>query len=193
MAYSLLTEFIFLTLMNRSISGIQNEFVSTNDVMNTWLYSLCPPIDGIQMVVDLRTRLPSLNENMAGNYIAICPINFFGIQNAKDYRDKLTAILSKERPADTVSKTGSTNGTANWMTLYHQVEIPGFSHRIHMPVFGISDFWEEWMGIPITFQCFSIIFRLNNEQVGIVIGTYNDVMTEEYFENCNLLEKKLVA
>ena len=93
--------------------------------------------------------------------------------------------MRKELPADEVNKIG--NESANWLTLYHQVEIPGCSHRIHIPVFSPCDLWEIIGGIPFTFAGFMYLFRLHNEEVGVVMIVYNDVITEKYLEECDLL------
>ena len=54
-----------------------------------------------------------------------------------------------------------------------------------------ADLWEMWCGIPVCFQSLVFIFHLNAEEVGILVGTYNDVMTEDFFENSELIDGRV--
>ena len=77
------------------------------------------------------------------------------------------------------------------MSFYKQLQIPGFEHRIHLPVCSREDFWEVWAGIPVNLLSFVVIFHLNTEEVGIAVGTYNDVMTQDFFDNSEMLDGRV--
>jgi len=172
----------------KAIYNTEASFVSTNDILCTWFFTLCEPKEGLLMDVNVRDRIPELHRSMAGNYIASCPINFTDIETAKDFRNKWTGILKKEIEAD---ETCYSNISSDTMSLYHQVELPGYSHYIHLPVFNQSDFWDEVFGIPVASQCWIYPFCLNKDEVGVVLCAHNDVMTEEYFNGCEILGDKI--
>ena len=109
--------------------------------------------------------------------------------NPKDFRARWTDIVDGNIPNGVI--TTVPNGTANWTTFYKQLQIPGLEHCLHLPVLSRDDFCEVWAGIPVTFQSHVVIFHLNTEEVGILVGAYNDVMTEEFFENSELLDGKV--
>ena len=48
--------------------GGEVEFVSTNDVVVSWLKTLCPVADSIDMIMTFRDRVPGVTRNSAGNY-----------------------------------------------------------------------------------------------------------------------------
>ena len=167
----------------------ENNWVSTNDILCEWLFSNMNRSDGLQMVVNLRNRLPQLETNMAGNYVALCKVNFSDIHNPKDFRAHWTDIADGKRPSDVTATVP--NETSNWMSFYKPLQIPGLEHRLHLPVFSQDDFWYVWAGIPVTYRSFVVIFHLNSEEVGIIVGAYSDVMTEEFFESSELLDGKV--
>ena len=166
-----------------------NDWVSTNDILCEWLFTGLNRSDGLEMVVNLRNRLPQIETNMAGNYIASCKVNFIDAHNPKDFRARWTDIVDGKRPKDVTATVP--NFTTNWATFYRELQIPGLEHHLHLPVLSQEYFWEVWAGIPMTNQSYVVIFHLNAEEVGIAVGTYNDVMTEEFFENSELLAGKV--
>ena len=70
----------------------ENGWVSTNDIFCEWLFTKMNRSDGLLMAVNLRNRLPHLETNMAGNYIASC--NVIDTQSPKDFRARWTDIHS---------------------------------------------------------------------------------------------------
>ena len=125
---------------------------------------------------------------MAGNYVSWCPVNFTDIKTPADFRQRWTDITTKKIPADAVDRNSASNLSSSWLDVYKQVELDKCVHVNHIPVFSPSDFGGSMLGIPLASECALIPFRLNNEQVGVIISAYNDEMTEAFFDACELLD-----
>ena len=118
------------------------------DILCTEILGSSNPSDGVMMVFNMRGQIPELDENNAGNYIAFCPVSFTETTTPRDFRDRWISILRKETQADRVNKAGKR--MTNLAPLYHQVELPGCSHRIHMPVISSDEYAITVFGIDMT-------------------------------------------
>ena len=125
---------------------------------------------------------------MAGNYSFWCPIDFTDIKTPADFRKNWTEIATKKIPVDEVTRNSVRNLSSSWLDLYQQVELKNCDHLNHIPVFSRSDFGAS---IPLAPECTLIPFRLNEDEIGVIISTYNDRMTEARFDSCKLFQGKV--
>ena len=68
------------------------------------------------------------------------------------------------------------------------LELRGCVHRLHLPVIEVQ---PKFMGIPSGPVSAIAPFRLNKEELAVYIYAYNDIMSEEYFDQCPLLGEKI--
>merc|ERR1712183_157420 len=168
---------------------LSDGFVSTNDIICNWLFRYgVSKLGGVAFTADMRGRVPELNKNMAGNYTLTCPIDMEEVKREIDFRDRWTKTMRTDLVAD---KMKGCNWTSNWMTAYQQVELPGYDHVVHLPVFREKEFIFKVMGIPICPECVAIPFKMDKNRVGLLLAVYSDTMTEEYLERSRWLEGKL--
>ena len=77
------------------------------------------------------------------------------------------------------------------MTPYEQVDLPGYRHDIHIPVFREKEFLYTVFGIPMCPECVAIPFMMNKRQVGLLLAVYSDNITESYLDNSRWLGGKI--
>ena len=107
------------------------------------------------------------------------------IKSPKEFRERWKDTVQKKRAADVTNVGNMLNIATNRITSYHQVEIPGCSHYIHLPLFPHD------LGLINIVDCAVVLFRLNSNDVGIAISSYNDNMTDEFFERSELIDGKV--
>ena len=162
-------------------------FVSTHDIICTEFFPLCE--GGMMFAMNLRGRMSDVNTDRAGNYEVMCPMNISKGENPSDFRANWNKVLKKEVAAEEVSNVSM---SISWTTFYHQVELPGAKHVLHLPIYHEKDMIYRVLSVPLTAELTSIIFKMNSEETGIVIFAYSDVFNEEFLDNCELFEKKIV-
>lgn len=167
-------------------------FVSTNDILNAWFFGKdgCN-LDKISMFINLRSRIPELESNMAGTYSLYSQLYIADIDNPTAFRERWKKVLSKDYPQFPDSLTNA-NGSDNWSSFYHQVEVDGYAHAFHIPVYDVSESSDNVMGIPLCPEGFMIIFNLNCKDIAVYLCAYND-LPDEYFDNSEMLAGKVLS
>lgn len=166
------------------------EFVSTNDILVSWLQKLCPKADCLDLAVNLRGRIPTLKSHTAGNYV------FGPTMRKKDYRtaaDVRKFVNSRFAPGDSWDMPISEDRqdfvgamSTNWATFYHHLELPGYKQKMHMPIPG--DFTMVVEGLELTISLIQIIFASNkNETCMLLITDRSDITVE------GILKDEMVA
>lgn len=74
----------------------QTSYVSTTDILTSWVYSFNPKADNIRIPIDLRPRLDCLKTNLAGNYLCAAYLRSEDIKTPLDVRMSLTSRLVKQ-------------------------------------------------------------------------------------------------
>merc|ERR1711955_158605 len=97
-----------------------DSFVSTNDILCSWLFKLCESNDGLSLFVNPRGRVAELTKDMAGNYTTDCSIKMSMVDGPENFRVRWMDIMGKKLPADRVSCPNISN---NWASFYHEVEL----------------------------------------------------------------------
>ena len=160
--------------------------ISTNDVISSYFFSRCKD-KAVSIDFNMRERLPEIRNTLAGNYIATGSISIGDDSNPKSFRDSLLKFLNKEISASVLSY----NICTNWTSFSHQLELPGYTHICHVPLFDMANVPSS-MGVPLLSECFICVFKYNDEQVALQFVTYSDTLTEQYLDDCDLLDGKIV-
>ena len=177
-------------LNNEAIEQIKSKyntdtrFVSTHDIVCSTFFPLCED-DNMSFAMNMRGRLSKVDKKLCGNYEVICPVSVGKQITPVDFRNNWKKLLTKRAPTPRVGFNMSTS----WTTFYHQVELPGYSHVAHFPVFDLKSSMEM-LGIPLTAEFFVCTFKLSLEETGVLFVAYSDIITEEFFEDCELLAGK---
>jgi len=161
-------------------------YVSTSDILCTWLFGGCKTNKTVSPVFNMRGRISGLQNNMAGNYIISTPVIVSG--TPKDFRNRWSSILNKDIPCDEV--TGD-NYVSNLISLYHQVDFEGCEHSFHLQIGSSKSDLEAHLsgGMTSMTDCFMWLFKLNREDIGVLIGVDRNTFDDDYFiNNGNLLQ-----
>lgn len=175
------------------------EFVSTNDVLVSWMREVVPKASNIMMAINLRERIESVKMTDGGNYLAAPILENADLETPLTVRNWLkkrlvpgndTKVLTY---ADFKKYSGGVN--TNWSTFYHHVEMDGWKQTCHFPVLkmdvqGIGPFPTGTEMHLITFVC-----GRNEEGVNQVAGyviTRRNELTMEFFEKNHLVKGKMI-
>jgi hypothetical protein len=157
------------------------EFVSTNDILVSWLQKLCPKADCCDLAVNLRGRIPSLKSHTAGNYVYGPTMRKENYQSPAAVRKFVNSTFksgnSWDMPTSEDRKDFVGAMSTNWATFYHHLELPGYEQKMHMPIPG--DFTMMVEGLELTISLIQIIFASNkNETCMLLITDRSDITVE---------------
>jgi len=112
-------------------------FVSSNDILTAWMAEISPEIDYCQLIVTTRDRIPGVSDKNAGNYV-MCPLlRTADFKSPYGIRKALNRFVQPGNPWKSYTKEGLQKylgGThTNWARFYHQIEVPGYTQKFHMP------------------------------------------------------------
>ncbi|CAK4709900.1 hypothetical protein AeNC1_007730 [Aphanomyces euteiches] len=150
-------------------------YVSTNDVVTSWIYRM----NGCQvgfMAMNLRGRVDGVDWHFAGNYETVV-----GYQ-PEDYATP--ALIRESIAVNGFRRVNSgkfpwmpraTTSVTSWATLYKPALLPGWSMVEHLPIVR---------GNMPFFTAFSVIFQRTSACIGIVYGS---------LMGCNLDDHPAVA
>jgi len=179
-------------------SSNEANFISTNDIIMSWLASTHETCNNIGMAVSTRNRIPEVTSQHAGNYII--PVNFPREDMATP--EKVRAHLNRSLKAgyeweippfeEYLKYPGGL--FTNWATFYHEMKIENWTQKYHMPVFPTDE--SIFKGPDGLIYCAPVMlmsFMINAGQVGLfVLNGYVDELTEEFFENEKILQEKFL-
>jgi hypothetical protein len=114
-------------------------FVSTNDVILSWMQDLLPKINHIFMVVNFRNRIEGITTDMAGNYHQLPMLYNKDMQTPLTVRTWLNNIMNPgyewKFPTKAEFKKYLGGVNTSWTGFYHHIEPQGLSHVAHFPVY----------------------------------------------------------
>ena len=177
----------------------EDSFVSTNDILNSWIFgsSACNT-DNVLMTINMRNRLPEIHEDMAGNYEIVGLLRRPYFESPEIFRERWTGIMCKKLSPtgppsfqDILKHTGC-NITTNWATFYHEINLTGFRHCFHLPVVNPRTLCSKFAGVPMTSECWMILFKMCRNQHAIIFGGYHD-LPDDYLDNCDVLDGKVLT
>merc|ERR1712048_981672 len=99
----------------------------------------------------LRGRVNGVTKNEAGNYITIPLIRASNLENPlavrKFLQDRSDSTKTWNYPKSDEVSTEPGGISTNWATFYHDVKIPGFKQKLHLPV--ISSLTRNINGLEV--------------------------------------------
>ncbi|KAH9125956.1 hypothetical protein LEN26_000575 [Aphanomyces euteiches] len=140
-------------------------FVSTNDIVTSWLYRLSGCQVGV-MAINLRGRMDGVEQQLAGNYETV-----LGFQ-PEDYA---TPALIRESLAVNGFRRarsgkfpwmfqGTSAAVTSWATVYKSVDLPGLCMVQHLPI----------VASEVPFTSAAIIFQRTPTSIGVLYGSRLD-------------------
>jgi len=175
------------------------DFVSTNDVLVSWMREVVPKASNIMMAINLRERIESVKMTDGGNYLAAPMLDNADLETPLTVRNWLKKRLVPGNETKVVTyddfKKYSGGVNTNWSTFYHHVETDGWKQVCHFPVLNM-----EGQGIgpfPIGTEMHSINFVCGRSEEGVnqVAGyviTRRKELTMEFFEKNHLVKEKMM-
>ena len=172
-------------------SSARGEWVSTNDILTSWLFSKNPKADFVQFAVDVRQRLKGFDLDLAGNYIGIGMLRQKDHREPSDVRNWINQNLTKnispnnpqgvQGPLPTFNDLKKYHGgvSTNWSTFYRSVRIDGLEHDFSTPWWDVNDIHKRVLGMNISMEDNIIIYKRNDEEVAGFIWTGSGRIDEE--------------
>ena len=173
-----------------------DKFVSTNDILTSWLFKKNEKANFIQLAVDLRGRCPSLTHDLAGNYLNLILLDNKDIQTPMGIREKINLRLSGPSKFETFPNSKDTTIhqalpgykevrkycggiSSNWTRFYKSMRIDGLDHVFSCPFHDDQDLVVKMMGIEFTMEDNIIIFKCNDDEYGCYVFTASSRITGE--------------
>lgn len=156
----------------KEIHNKNDFFVSTNDIiMSVILGKEIYQAGGVHMAVNMRGKLDKkvLALNEAGNYNAGAVFSKEDMTSPKTMREAFKAMTSK---VGKLERKPVNSMATNWAHNYHQLELNGYKHCIHTPVFLESVEGMTGMG---DFSVLFIAFMADKEKLAVYLLVNNDV------------------
>ena len=177
-------------------SSARGEWVSTNDILTSWLFSKNPKADYVLFAIDVRQRLKGFDLDLAGNYISIGMLRRNDHRKPTDVRNWINQNLTKKSskikpqgvqgPLPTFNELKKYHGgvSTNWSTFYKSVRIDGLEHVFSTPWWGHGLWWIDdinmrVLGMNVSMEDNIIIYKRNDEEVAGYIWTGSGQIDEE--------------
>lgn len=142
------------------------QYVSTNDILTSWFFNNGTYTCGF-MAVNLRGRVPSITQSLAGNYES--GVHYFphqyatpiGIRKALVNKAGLrTSVFGSDFNTVFERLQGKAALATNWAGLHQDITLPGCQQVVHFPVIKSEP----------TFGAAIVIFQATKERLGVYIG-----------------------
>ena len=168
--------------------GKNANWVSTNDIITSWIKEIIPKADNIMLAINCRNRVEGIEDNDAGNYLT-CPFltkhDLETPLNVRAWMNKVTRSgnnYPKLNYSDFKHFMGGVH--TNWSRFYHDVTVDGFKQLIHFPVIKM----ESQVGpIPVGIEINLVTFYCGiGKLAGYVVSKRKDICLEK------LLDSKIV-
>lgn len=141
-------------------SNIDLPYISTNDVLTSWILTRTQSkYDLGLMAINLRNRVELVTNQHAGNYEGVLAYQVPDFQNPSLIRKSLLNYrwtVSESLPSFLQSLRTKFCMVSNWASFFHQVELPGCKHVIHLPTYVDNKL--------VAFDVY-ILFKLNKDQI----------------------------
>ena len=158
----------------KNIKTDQNEiieFVSTNDVLVSWLSKLCPKADCMTIAFTLRNRIPGVTFEKAGNYITGVTARKSDLENPAIFRSFVNSRMNpgKSWKFPTAEDRADFSGGAstNWSSFYNHLEIPGYQQIMHVPV--PDEMVAVYNGLELCADLVQCIYQVNKNEIGVLL------------------------
>lgn len=176
----------------KKLFNTDKNFVSTNDIIHSWVSDICPVADNMMIAVNCRNRVSGVSNSHAGNYLTAGGPLLFNkdMDTPESSRNWIRNISNpnfswKTPNSIKVEHSQSFVGglVSNWSSCYKQIEIPGFTHKLHLPVFT--------MRLKIM-DMFCVVFKSGKDDLAMMLVHGRDEITKEVLEANALLGLDLI-
>jgi hypothetical protein len=123
-------------------SNTSAPFVSTNDILTSWL-CVITEVDFAGMAVNFRNRMLDITSDHVGNYVELVLYRRADCAHPLQIRRSLATFKSESNTFLTAWEQWEWNGLVltNWASLYEDVQLEGCEHVCHLPlVSGLPPF-----------------------------------------------------
>lgn len=153
--------------------------LSTNDVITSWYFRTCGCDIGI-VTVDYRGKLEDYTHQHAGNYSEMVFYSRSDYQSALDIRQSLVSFKSNSNtiPSFYTTLKYRFSCISNWATFYHHLVFPTTIHRVHLPLYDLSN---------VIFRDLAIIFAPREDELSLCVLTRNDLPSSKLFQSSGFL------
>ena len=174
-------------------------FVSTNDILTSWLFTKNPKADFVQMAVDARKRIPILENDLAGNYLLLAYLRKTDLASPIACRK-----LVQKRTCNKTGKDYQTMPTfselrkycggisTNWSSFYKSFKLNGLDLVSQTPFFDQGLIGQRFMGMDTLCEDNIIIFKANDKETGVYIFTGSAKISKEDLENDPMTNGRLI-
>jgi len=161
--------------------GKNANWVSTNDIITSWIKEIIPKADNIMMAIDCRGKLDSIGKNDGGNYVTTPFLSSSDLETPLQVRSFMNKVLRPNNKYQKLDKSDFKHFMGgvhtNLAKFYHHVEPDGFKQLIHFPVVQI----EEKLGLRrLGIEINLVTFACNRDQLaGYVVSKRKDLSLEK--------------
>ena len=184
-------------------------FVSTNDVIVSWLFNFNKKADYLVVAADLRERLSGLKkferggedsaDFLAGNYVVTPTLRSKDVKTPAAVRKGFQDIFNKKTngegyldiPTAKELMKYNTGMSTNWCKFYKSVKIPGLKLEMCLPHQPIK--LEKFMGIYPCVEEGVIIFKMNDNDIGMLISAGSGRLTTEKIEKSGMVGEAVMT
>jgi len=123
--------------------GKNANWVSTNDIITSWIKEIIPKAENIMMAIDCREKLDSIEKNDAGNYVTTPFLSSSDLETPLQVRSFMNKVLRPNNKYQKLDKSDFKHFMGgvhtNLAKFYHHVEPDGFKQLIHFPVVQVEE------------------------------------------------------
>lgn len=140
--------------------GKNANWVSTNDIITSWIREIIPKAGNIMMAIDCREKLDSIEKNDGGNYVTTPFLSNNDLETPLQVRSFMNKVLRPNNKYEKLDKSEFKHFMGgvhtNLAKFYHHVEPDGFKQLIHFPVVQVEDKFGVFpLGIEINLVTFN--------------------------------------
>lgn len=169
-----------------------SSWVSSNDVLTSWIQKLIPKARNISMGINCRNRIAGITNEHAGNYIQTGLLKHEDLKTPQTVRDWLKQRLVPGNGATipTFSEFRKYIGGVHtsWATFYHHVEFDGFRQMTHFPVISTAN---DGMGGLAGCEFDMFTYKCGPNKLGALMTTKRKEITMENLLKHAIIESEL--
>lgn len=147
----------------KEIYNSGDSFVSTNDIILSWIQELTPKSDNLFIPINLRGRVEGVHSDLAGNYLAISIIKNKDLKTPATVRTWLNNVSKPgydwSFPSYSDYRRFTGGIVTNRVGFYHHVEPAGSRQVLQFPVAPVPEY--SFGGIPLGADFEVVIFKPN--------------------------------
>ena len=147
--------------------------------------------DSLNLVINLRERCAGVTKLHAGNYSIMPSVVCDDLSDPVQIREWLNKILQPDLlnwSYPKLTKGIKIGMSTSWVQFYEQVELPGYEHKLHMPI--LRPFPAHPDGLELSFDFMTIVFVPNRGKLGLlIVSSQND---KDHFLNQQIIKGEIM-